>query len=320
MTSYIIRRLFMAVVILFLITLIVFFAMRLLPGDPLIIFLGQQAGSGTSITEKELDVLRHEYGLDKPIMVQYVNWVSGIFQGNLGTSIHYHEKVGKLMLERFPITLQLGLVAYVIGNALGILLGVLAAVRRGTWLDTFVTILGNIGITIFIPWLGLLLMYAFGLRFGWLPIAGFTSPFDNFWLSLRQMVMPCICLAITPLSFVARQTRSSMLEVTKQDYIRTAWSKGLREKTIIMRHALKNGLIPVITLLGMGIGIVFGGSVLVETIFAIPGVGRLLITSVFAQDYVVIQSGTLVISTIIILSNLIVDISYGWLDPRIRYG
>jgi peptide/nickel transport system permease protein len=180
--------------------------------------------------------------------------------------------------------------------------------------------MANIGITIFVPWLGLLLMYAFGLRFGWLPIAGFTSPFDNFWLSMRQMVMPCICLAITPLSFVARQTRSSMLEVTKQDYIRTAWSKGLREKTIIMRHALKNGLIPVITLLGMGIGIVFGGSVLVETIFAIPGVGRLLITSVFAQDYVVIQSGTLVISTIIILSNLIVDISYGWLDPRIRYG
>jgi peptide/nickel transport system permease protein len=253
-------------------------------------------------------------------MVQYGNWVSGIFQGNLGTSIHYHEKVGKLMLERFPITLQLGLTAYVIGNFLGILFGVLAAVRRGTWIDTFVTFMANIGITIFVPWLGLLLMYAFGLRFGWLPIAGFTSPFDNFWLSMRQMVMPCICLAITPLSFVARQTRSSMLEVTKQDYIRTAWSKGLREKTVIMRHALKNGLIPVITLLGMGIGFVFGGSVLVETIFAIPGVGRLLITSVFAQDYVVIQSGALVISTIIILSNLIVDISYGWLDPRIRYG
>ena len=310
----------MAVIILFLVSLVVFFAMRLLPGDPLIIFLGQQAGSGTSITEKELEVLRHEYGLDKPILVQYVNWVSGIFQGDLGTSIHYHEKVGKLMLERFPVTLQLGLAAYVIGNLLGILLGVLAAVRRGTWLDTLVTVMGNIGITIFVPWLGLLLMYAFGLRLGWLPIAGFTSPFDNFWLSTRQMVMPCICLAITPLSFVARQTRSSMLEVTKQDYIRTAWSKGLREQTIIMRHALKNGLIPVITLLGMGIGFVFGGSVLVETVFAIPGVGRLLVTSVFAQDYVVIQSGTLVISTIIILSNLIVDISYGWLDPRIRYG
>jgi peptide/nickel transport system permease protein len=320
MTTYIIRRLFMAVIILFLVSLIVFFAMRLLPGDPLIIFLGQQAGSGTSITERELEVLRHEYGLDKPIMIQYANWVTGIFQGNLGTSIHYHEKVGKLMLERFPITLHLGLLAYVIGNCLGILFGVLAAVRRGTWIDTVVTVMANLGITIFIPWFGLLLMYGLGLRLGWLPIAGYTSPLHNFLLSTKQSIMPILCLAITPLSFIARQTRSSMLEVTKQDYIRTAWSKGLKEKTIIMRHALKNGLIPVVTLLGMGIGIVFGGSVLVETIFAIPGVGRLLVTSVFAQDYVVIQSGTLVISTIIILSNLIVDISYGWLDPRIRYG
>jgi peptide/nickel transport system permease protein len=320
MTTYIIRRLLMAVVILWLVTLIVFFAMRLLPGDPLIIFLGQQAGSGTTITEKELEVLRHEYGLDKPIMVQYVNWIFGILRGNLGTSINYHENVGKLLLERFPITLQLGLVAYVIGNSLGILLGLLAAIRRGTWIDTVTTTFANVGITIPIFWLGLLLMYAFGLKLGWLPIAGFTSPLDNFWLSLKQMIMPVICLGITGLAFIARQTRSSMLEVVKQDYIRTAWSKGLRERTIIMRHALKNSLIPVITLLGIGIGFVFGGSVVVETVFAIPGVGRLLVTSVFAQDYVVVQSGTLVIATIIILSNLIVDISYGWLDPKIRFG
>ena len=320
MTTYIIRRLFMAVFILFLVSLVVFFAMRLLPGDPLIIFLGQQAGSGTSITEKELEVLRHEYGLDKPIMVQYVNWVSGIFQGNLGTSIHYHEKVGKLMLERFPVTLQLGLAAYVIGNLLGILLGVLAAVRRGTWIDTFVTVMGNIGITIFVPWLGLLLMYAFGLKLGWLPIAGFTSPFDNFWLSTKQMVMPCICLAITPLSFVARQTRSSMLEVTKQDYIRTAWSKGLSERFIVFRHMLKNSLIPVITLTGFAIGGIFGGSVLIESVFNIPGIGRLMVTSIFAQDYVVVQSCTLIFAIIVLVTNLAVDMSYGWLDPRIRYG
>jgi peptide/nickel transport system permease protein len=320
MTTFIVRRLILAVVILFLVTLVVFFAMRLLPGDPLIIFLGQQAGSGSTMTEKELEVLRHEYGLDKPVTVQYVNWLFGIFQGDLGTSINYHENVGKLLLERFPITLQLGLVAYVIGNALGLFMGVLAAVRRGTWIDTVMTVFANLGITIFVPWLGLLLMYALGLKLGWLPIAGFTSPITNFLMSIRQMVMPCICLAITPLSFVARQTRSSMLEVTKQDYIRTAWSKGLKERTVIIRHALKNGLIPVITLLGLGIGMVFGGSVLVETIFAIPGVGRLLVTSVFAQDYIVVQSGVLVIATIIILSNLIVDISYGWLDPRIRYG
>jgi peptide/nickel transport system permease protein len=228
--------------------------------------------------------------------------------------------VGKLLLERFPITLQLGVVAFVLGNSLGILLGLLAAIRRGTWIDAVATTFANIGITIPVFWLGLLLMYAFGLRLGWLPIAGFTSPFDNFWLSIRQMVMPVICLGITGLAVMARQTRSSMLEVVKQDYIRTAWSKGLRERTIIIRHALKNSLIPVITLLGIGVGIVFGGSVLVETVFAIPGVGRLLVTSVFAQDYIVVQSGTLVIATIIVLSNLIVDIAYGWLDPRIRYG
>jgi peptide/nickel transport system permease protein len=309
----------MALGILFLVTLIVFFAMRLLPGDPLIIFLGQQAGSGTTMTEKQLDVLRHEYGLDKPIMVQYVNWVTGVLQGNLGTSIHYHEKVGRLMLERFPVTLHLGLLAFVLGNALGILLGLLAAIRRGTWIDSITTTLANIGITIFVPWLGLILMLIFGLKLGWLPIAGYTSPFENFWMSTKQILMPIICLAITGLGFIARQTRSSMLEVIKQDYIRTAWSKGLREQTVIMRHALKNSLIPVITLLGIGIGMVFGGSVLVETVFAIPGVGRLLVTSVLAQDYVVVQSGTLVIATIIILANLIVDISYGWLDPRIRY-
>jgi peptide/nickel transport system permease protein len=310
----------MAVIIIFLVTLIVFFAMRLLPGDPLIIFLGQQAGSGATTTEKELEVLRHEYGLDKPIMVQYITWAYGILRGNLGTSIHYHEKVSKLMLERFPITLHLGLLAFVIGNTLGILLGLLAAIRRGTWIDTIATIFSNIGITIPVFWLGLLLMYGFGLKLGWLPIAGYTSPLNNFWLSTKQLIMPVICLAITGLAFIARQTRSSMLEVVNQDYIRTAWSKGLRERIVIMRHALKNGLIPVITLLGIGLGMVFGGSVLVETVFAIPGVGRLLVTSVFAQDYVVIQSGTLVIATIIILSNLIVDISYGWLDPRIRYG
>ena len=319
MTAYIIRRLLMALIIIFLVTLVVFFAMRLLPGDPLIIFLGQQASQGT-ITQEQLETLRHEYGLDKPILVQYANWAYGILRGNLGTSIHYHEKVSKLMRERFPITLHLGLMAFVIGNALGILLGMLAAIRRGTWIDTAATTFANIGITIFVPWLGLLLMYALGLKLNLLPIAGYTSPLENFWLSTKQVIMPVICLAITGLGFIARQTRSSMLEVIKQDYVRTAWSKGLRERTVILRHAVKNGLIPVITLLGIGIGLVFGGSILVETVFAIPGIGRLLVTSVFAQDYVVVQSGTLVIATIIILTNLIVDISYGWLDPRIRYG
>jgi peptide/nickel transport system permease protein len=309
----------MAVVVLVLVSLIVFFVMRLLPGDPLVIFMGQQAGSG-SVSEEQLENLRVQYGLDKPLMVQYATWLVGIFQGDLGKSIYYHEDVGRLLLERFPVTLHLGLSAYILGSLGGIALGGLAAIRRGTWIDTLTTAFANIGITIPVFWLGYMMILLFGLKLDWLPISGYTSPRDDFWLSTKQAIMPVICLAITGMAYIARQMRSSMLEVIRQDYIRTAWSKGLSERVVINRHALKNSLIPVITLLGIGIGLVFGGSVLVETVSAIPGIGRLLVTSVFAQDYVVVQSGTLVIATIVILSNLIVDIGYGWLDPRIRYG
>jgi len=319
MTAYIIRRLIQGFFILIIMSLIVFFAMRLLPGDPLVIFMGQQASSG-AMSEAQMASLRHEYGLDKPIMIQYVDWVGGIFRGNLGTSIYYHEDIGKLLGERFPITLHLGVAAFVVANVFGILLGVFAGIRRGTWIDTVSTTLANIGITVPVFWLGILMIFTLGLKLNWLPIYGYTSPFDNFWMSTKQAIMPVFCLAITGMAYTARQTRSAMLEVIRQDYIRTAWSKGLRERTIIIKHALKNSLIPVITLMGIGLGMVFGGAVLVETVFAIPGIGRLLVTSVFAQDYVVVQSGTLVIATIIVLSNLIVDISYGWLDPRIRYN
>jgi peptide/nickel transport system permease protein len=309
----------MALVIIILVTFIVFFAIRLLPGDPLIIFLGQQASQG-SISPEQMESLRHEYGLDKPLIVQYGDWTWGLLHGNLGTSIYYHENIGVLMKDRFPITLHLGVLALVLNIFIGVLMGLAAAIRRGTWIDTLTTFLANIGVCVPVFWLGLLLIYFFGLQLHWLPIYGYTSPFDDFWLNTRQLIMPVFCLAVGGLSTTARLTRSSMLEVTRQDYIRTAWSKGLSERTVIMRHALKNGLIPVVTVIGLGIGMVFAGSVLVETIFAIPGIGRLLVTSIFAQDYVVIQSGTLVIALIIILSNLFVEISYVWLDPRIRYG
>jgi peptide/nickel transport system permease protein len=318
MTTYIIRRLVMAVIILFIVTLIVFFAIRLLPGDPLVIFLGQNAQQG-NITQEQLDALRIEYGLDKPIIVQYGRWMGDLFRGNLGTSIYYHENVATLMGQRFPLTLHLGVLALVLNVVAGTLMGLAAAVRRGTWIDSLSTFLANIGVCIPIFWLALLLIYAFGLKLHWLPIHGYTSPIEDFWLNTRQIIMPVFCMAIGGLSTTARLTRSSMLEVTRQDYIRTAWAKGLRERTVIMRHALKNGLIPIVTVLGMGIGMVFAGSVIIETIFAIPGIGRLLVTSIFAQDYVVIQSGTMIIAMIIILSNLLVEISYVWLDPRIRY-
>jgi peptide/nickel transport system permease protein len=318
MTAYIIRRVFQGIIVLIIMTLIVFFAMRLLPGDPLVIFMGQQASSG-AMSEEAMSAMRREYGLDKPIMVQYFDWIGGVFRGNLGKSIYYHQNVGNLLGQRFPVTLHLGVLAFILSNVIGVLLGVFAGIRRGTWIDTVATTLANIGITIPIFWLGILLIYAFGLKLNLLPIYGYTSPFDDFWMSMKQSVMPVFCLAITGMAYTARQMRSSVLEVIRQDYIRTAWSKGLPERRIIMHHALKNSIIPVITLMGIGLGMVFGGAVLVENVFAIPGIGRLLVTSVFAQDYVVVQSATLVIAAIIILINLIVDISYGWFDPRIRY-
>jgi peptide/nickel transport system permease protein len=319
MINYIIRRLLLAVLTLWLVTLVVFFALRLLPGDPLTIFMGQSASSGT-MSADQLEHMRVEYGLDKPVIVQYLTWLGGIATGNLGTSIHYHEKVSKLMSERFPITLYLGTLAILVNVICGSFLGLAAAVRRGSAIDAAATTLANIGMCIPVFWLGLLLMYAFGLKLGWLPIAGYTSPFEDFWLSTKKIVMPVICLSIVGMAYTARQMRSSMLEVIHQDYIRTAWSKGLTERVVVLRHALRNSLIPVVTLLGIGVSMVFGGAVLVETVFAIPGVGRLLVTSIFAQDYVVIQSGVLVICSIIIIVNLLVDISYGWLDPRIRYS
>jgi peptide/nickel transport system permease protein len=319
MTTYIVRRLIQALVVLILVTLSVFFIMRLLPGDPILIYVAQTAELESMPPEK-LDELRADFGLDKPIMVQYANWVAGIFRGDFGTSIFYHEKVGRLMLERFPITIHLGLLALIVSAIFGLLAGLLAAVRRGKWIDKIVTPLTYVGITIPVFLLGILLIYAFGLKLGWFPISGYTSPMEDFWLSTRQVIMPVLCLAAFGLAANARQMRSSTLEVTQQDYIRTAWSKGLGEREIVTRHMLKNSLIPVITLMGVGVSLIFGGSILVERVFAIPGVGSLLVSSIFGQDYVVVQAITLVIAVIVLVVNLIVDISYAWLDPRIRYG
>ena len=319
MTTYIIRRLIQAVFVLIIVTLIVFFIIRLLPGDPIIIYVAQSAQL-EAMPPEMIDQLRAQFGLDKPIMVQYANWMLGILQGDFGTSIYYHENVGTLMAERFPVTAHIGVLALIVGAVLGLLAGLLAAIRRGKWVDKVITPLTYIGITIPVFFIAILMIYTFGLKLGWLPIYGYTSPLEDFWLSTRKLVMPVTCMAVFGIAANARQMRSAMLEVIRQDYIRTAWSKGLSERVVIIRHALKNSLIPVITLMGLGVGIIFGGSVIIETIFAIPGIGRLMVSSIFAQDYVVVQAITFVMALIILVINLIVDISYAWLDPRIRYG
>jgi peptide/nickel transport system permease protein len=211
-------------------------------------------------------------------------------------------------------------VSLIFGALSGILIGLWAGVKRGKWPDKIITPITYVGVTIPVFWLGILMIYTFGLKLHWLPISGYTSPFDDFWMSSKQLVMPVICSSLFAIAANARQMRSSMLEVIGQDYIRTAWSKGLSERIIIIKHALKNSLIPVITLIGMGVGGILGGSVLIETVFSIPGVGRLMVSSIFGQDYVVVQAITFVISVSILIMNLLVDLSYGWFDPRIRYG
>lgn len=317
MSTYILRRLIHAVSVIFLVTLIVFFAMRLLPGDPILLLV--TATEQQEYTEEQIIRLRHEFGLDKPLVFQYLEWISGVLRGNLGTSILNRQPVIQELLRRLPITLHLGGLAFIIGHLIGIPAGVISAVRRGSWIDNLVTTLANLGVTVPNFWLGIMMMYGFGLYLGWLPIMGYTSPFENFWLNTRQIIMPVLCLAIFPIAGSARQTRSSMLEVMGQDYIRTAASKGLTEYMIIVRHALKNGLIPILTLAGTGIPIILGGSVFIETIFVIPGLGRLAVSSVINQDYPYVQGVTLIIAMTAVFSNLIVDLAYGWLDPRVRY-
>jgi peptide/nickel transport system permease protein len=318
MTAYIVRRLMQAIVVIFLISLLVFFAMRILPGDPLMIYIVQQDIS--QITPELRAQLQKEFGLDKSLPLQYVDWIKGTFQGNLGKSIHYNESVTTLMKERIPITLQLGLIAFIISGIIGIIAGIIAAVRRGSALDTIVTSLANFGVAAPNFWLGIMLIYLFGLYLHWLPTQGYTSPFDNFGLAVRQMILPVFVLANFGIAFTARQARSSMLEVIRQDYIRTAWSKGLRERAIVMKHALKNGLIPVVTVMGVQLSHIIGGQVIIEEVFNIPGVGRLMVDSVFGQDYQVVQAGVLIVGVAVVICNLLVDVSYGWLDPRIRYG
>lgn len=318
MTSYIVRRVLWGIVVLFIVSVIVFFSVRLLPGDPVLMFVAQQS-SGSGMTEEHMQQLRVEYGLDKPVIVQFGNWLKGVVTGDLGESIRARTDVASLLGKFLPITVVLGVISVIISTILGVFLGLMAAIRRGTWIDTLVTILSYIGLVIPVFLLGFVLIYVFGLKLGWLPIAGYKLPWEDFGASVKHSVMPVICLAATPLAVTARQMRSSVLEVNNMDYVRTAWSKGLRERLVVTRHILKNSLVPVVTLLGISIGIIFGGSVIVEMMFAIPGMGRLLVQSVFNLDYVVIQSGTLILAAMIILVNLLVDISYGWFDPRIRY-
>jgi peptide/nickel transport system permease protein len=324
MTTYIIRRFLQALLIIVIVTMVVYLAVTLMPGDPLYIYLtardSEMLGQLDKIPPEQLAALRAEFGLDKPLYVQYYNWMKEIFHGNFGTSVFYYEDVGKLLAQRLPVSLNFSLISFVLVSAVGWPLGIIAALKRGSKWDSFIITITNLGITIPSFWLGILLIYLFGMQLRWLPIQGYISPFEDLGMNIKYLIMPLICMTIGGFGMSARLMRSCMLEVLRQDYMRTARAKGLKERVVIVRHGLKNALILPITGLGMGLSHILGGAVIIETIFNIPGIGRLSVNAVFSKDYAIIMAVVLISAIMIVFSNLLVDISYGWLDPRVKVG
>jgi peptide/nickel transport system permease protein len=317
LTAYVIRRCLQAIVVVFLVAFVVFMMMRLLPGDPILLYMSQDE-FGSIPTQEEIDIVRHEFGVDRPLLVQFVDWVGGVLQGDLGDSIFFGSSVSEEIGRALPKTLYVGIVAWIVAHLIGVPAGIVCAVRRGKWQDTVITALANLGITVPIFWLGIILIYIFGIKLRVLPIQGYTSPVDDLGQSIKQLILPAFCLALPHLSGSTRQTRSAMLETTREDFVRTAWAKGLSEKTIVIKHVIRNGIIPVVTLAGMTIPSLFGGAVLIENVFNIPGMGRLAVSGLWNRDYAIVQGVVLVTAIITVLVNLLVDISYGWIDPRIR--
>lgn len=313
MTAYIINRLIQTVVVIFIVTIIAFLLVQLMPGDPAAAMLGADA------TQAQIENLRKELGLDQPALAQYFKWMSNAVRGDFGESLMYREPLISIFAKRLPVTLYLSSLAFIISTVLGVGAGIICAVRRNSLLDQLISLFANIGIAIPVFWLGILGIYVFGLKLELLPVYGWTSPLTDFGKSFSQSLMPVILLAVPSLAVMARQARSSMLEEVHQDYVRTALSKGLKERTVILKHSLKNALIPVVTLMGLHIRVLFGGAVLVETIFSIPGMGRLLVTAAQNKDFIVVQGSVLLLGLVVCLANLLVDMSYGWIDPRLRY-
>jgi peptide/nickel transport system permease protein len=313
--SYIIRRLLIGLVVVWVVTMFIFFVMRLLPGDPIILYVG----AGTAYTEEQLAELRHLYHLDQPLITQYGIWIGNLLRGEMGSSIITGQPISTIIAQRFPITLNLAALAFIISSIVGIAFGSICALNRGKWADTLFSVIANLGITLPIFWVGIVLIYFLALKLDLLPVYGYTSPFTDFSLHIRMLVLPVFCLSVFPIASLTRQTRSSMLEVIRQDYIRTARAKGLAERIVITRHMIKNALIPVVTQLGLQAPFMIGGSVLVETVFSIPGVGRMMVDAVMSSDYQVVQSGVVIIALAIVVVNISVDILYAWLDPRIRF-
>ena len=314
MARYVARRLLTTIPVVVLVTVIVFLLLHVTPGDPVVIMLGDQAAPDA------VAVLRHNLGLDLPLPVQYGVWLWRVARGDLGTSLRTHDPVGRLALARYPTTLELLVLAMLVSLAIAIPTGVLSAVRRNSWIDMLLTPLAISGVSLPSFWVGILLIWAFSVTLAWFPTVGFIPLGTSVVGNLRTMVLPVVTLGVALAAIVMRITRASLLQVLRLDYVRTARAKGVAEGAIIFRHALRTTLIPVVTVLGLQTGTLLGGAVIVESIFALPGMGRLIVDAIFARDFPLVQGVVLILAVSFILVNLGVDLLYAWLDPRIRYA
>jgi len=312
---YVVRRLLLLVPVLLGVSVIIFMVLHLAPGDPAEIMLGSQA------TQADLNRLRDELGLTEPLYVQYIHWLGLVARGDLGRSIWMKRPVLTEVLGRFKATLVLTGAALVLSTAGGLALGILSAVRPNSLLDRLSAVASLFGASMPVFWLGIVLMVIFALWLGWLPASGMFAPYGGGDLRdlLAHLALPAVTLAAASVTIIARLTRSTMLETLGQDYIRTARAKGVVERAVVLRHGLKNALIPIVTVVGVQAGYLLGGAVLTETVFAWPGVGTLMVQGILARDFPLVQGCVLVVALSFVVINLIVDLLYAWLDPRIRY-
>ena len=313
MMTYIVKRTGQMILILIIISIFTFLLVSFIPGDPVYAMLGEE------VSQEEYDRVYHELKLDQPVIMRYFSWLGDALHGDFGQSTQFHTRTVDVLAERIPITLFFSLSAFTISIPLGILFGVISAVYRGRPADTVVTLLANITACLPQFWIALLVMYIFAMRLGWLPSYGFTWFSQDAVMGIKQTIMPLFCLALGGIATTTRQTRSSMLEVIRQDYVRTARSKGLSRKKVIFLHALKNALIPVITILGMRLGSMLAGSMFVESVFNIPGMGSLFVIAIQSRDIPVVQACVLVTALVSCIINLLTDILYAVVDPRVRY-
>jgi ABC-type dipeptide/oligopeptide/nickel transport system permease component len=313
MTTYLLRRLLAAVPVLLGVSILVFSMLHLTPGDPVVLMLSGGGGSGASqgASAEAIERLRRELGLDQPVWMQYLRWIGNALRGDLGRSIWSNQRVTEMIVAQLGSTFQLTIAGLGLAVVLGVLLGVIAAMRAHSWLDSAIMAVASLGVSMPAFWLGLILIFIFSLRLGWFPATGAGG--------LNRLILPAAVLGLEASAIIARLVRSSMLEVMRQEYVTTARAKGLSERVVVLRHALRNALVPVVTVVGLQFGAVLSGTVVLETVFARQGIGRLAITAINGKDFPLVQGIVLFVAIVYVFVNLAVDLLYGFIDPRIRY-